>query len=147
MSALAGVLQGFHAVIAFQRSEPHWLLNDDESKKYGIALGNAMRHLPIQVAQKSLDFSALVMIAFSIETPRVVKSVQAARARQGRPAQAPRGPAQVFEFRQPSPSPASPPPAATPPAAPSQESPLREPREPPAPMVEPDFSDTLGGNP
>lgn len=109
MSALAGVLQGFHAVIAFQRSEPHWLINDDDSKRYGTALGNALRHLPIKVAQKSIDYGALVVVAFAIETPRIVRSMQLARA----PAPSPsRGPAQVFQFHQPSQpsSPATPPP-------------------------------------
>jgi hypothetical protein len=108
LSALGGVLQGFHAVIAFQRSEPHWLLNDDDAKKYGTALGNALRHLPISAAQKTVDFSALIFIAFAIETPRVVRSAQLARERSSPR----RGSAQVFQFHPP--SPASSPPAAPP---------------------------------
>jgi hypothetical protein len=112
LSALAGVLQGFHAVIAFQRSEPHWLINDDDAKRYGTALGNALRHLPIKVAQKSIDYGALVVVAFAIETPRVVRSLQLAR----QPAPPQRGPAQVFQFH-PNPQPSQPQAAATPPPA------------------------------
>jgi hypothetical protein len=111
LSALAGVLQGFHAVIAFQRAEPHWLLSDDDAKRYGTALGNALRHLPIKAAQKTIDYTALVFVAFAIETPRIVRSTQLAR----QPARAPqRGPAQVFQFHNPN---AQAPPAATSPPA------------------------------
>jgi hypothetical protein len=115
LSALAGVLQGFHAVIAFQRSEQHWLLSDDDAKRYGTALGNALRHLPIKAAQKTIDYSAFVFVAFAIETPRIVRSAQLAR--EARNPQPRRPPAQVFQFTPvstgASASPASPPPAAT----------------------------------
>jgi hypothetical protein len=144
LSALAGVLQGFHAVIAFQRSEPHWMLNDDDAKRYGTALGNALRHLPMRVAQKTVDYSALVFVAFAIETPRIVKSAQlAAEKRNPQPR---RAPAQVFQFVSPAsaPSPASPPPPADPSATPAPASQGTAP-PPPAPPVEPDFSNTIGG--
>jgi hypothetical protein len=109
LSALAGVLQGFHAVIAFQRSEPHWLINDDDAKRYGTALGNALRHMPIKAAQKTIDYSALVFVAFAIETPRIVRSAALARQAVAQPPR--RGPAQVFQFHPPS----QPQAAATPP--------------------------------
>ena len=114
MSAAAGLLQGFHAIIAMQRSEAHWMLSDDDAKRYGTALANALRHMPVRVAQKYVDYSTLVMVAFVMETPRVVRSIQIARA----PKQPQRGPAQVFQFVQPQPqpqpaSPPSPSPAAT----------------------------------
>lgn len=109
MSAAAGLLQGFHAIVAMQRSEPHWMLNDDDAKRYGQALANALRHMPVKVAQKYVDYSTLVMVAFIMETPRVVRSAQLARA----PKQPQRGPAQVFQFVQPQPqAQPSPPPAA-----------------------------------
>ena len=95
MSSLAGVLQGFHAIIAFQRAEPHWMLNDPDAARYALAMSNAMRHLPIKVAQKAVDYTAFAMVAFSIESPRIVRSAQLAGAK-GKPA--PRGPAQVFQF-------------------------------------------------
>jgi hypothetical protein len=133
LSALGGVLQGAHAIIAYQRQEPHWLLNDDDSKKYGTALANALRHLPIKTAQKTVDYAALVMIAFVIETPRVVRSAQLARA----PKAPPRGPAQVFQFH--SPSPANPPPAQGT-ASPAEPSPGSS---PPAASIEPDFGTEL----
>jgi hypothetical protein len=112
MSAAAGLLQGFHAIIAMQRSEPHWMLNDDDAKRYGTALANALRHMPIKAAQKTIDYSTLVMVAFVMETPRIVRSAQLARA----PKAPPRGPAQVYyPFSPQTPQPASPPnsPAAT----------------------------------
>jgi hypothetical protein len=110
MSAAAGLLQGFHAIIAMQRSEPHWMLNDDDAKRYGTALANALRHMPIKAAQKTIDYSTLVMVAFVMETPRIVRSAQLARQPKPQP---PRGPAQVFQFvPNPAQAPPSPPPAA-----------------------------------
>lgn len=84
-----------------QRNEPHWMLSDDDAKRYGAALANALRHMPIKAAQKTIDYSTLVMVAFVMETPRVVRSVQLARA----PAQPQRGPAQVFQFHSPAANP------------------------------------------
>lgn len=89
------------------RAEPHWLLTDDDAKRYGTALSNALRHMPIQAAQKSIDYATLVIVAFAMEAPRIGRSVQIARARGERPQQ--RGPAQVFQFHPPQ----SPPPSAT----------------------------------
>jgi hypothetical protein len=135
LSQLAGVIQGVHGIIAFQRKEPHWLLNDADASKYGTALGNALRHLPIKTAQKTVDYAALVMVAFVIETPRIVASANLARA--GRAPQ--RGPAQVFQFHNPNQaaSQASPPPAAS--QAP------REPPPSPGIMAEPpDLGDGSG---
>jgi hypothetical protein len=90
-----------------QRSEPHWLLSDADALRYGTALANALRHMPIKAAQKTIDYSTLAMVAFVMETPRVVRSVQLARA----PKPPPRGPAQVFQFVQPSAAPTTPPPS------------------------------------
>jgi hypothetical protein len=81
------------------RSEPHWLINDADAKLYGTAFANAMRHFPVKVAQKSIDVATLIFVAFQIETPRLVMSRQLAAQRGARPN---RGPAQVFQFRQPS---------------------------------------------
>ena len=97
LSAAAGLISGFHAIIAMQRSEPHWLLSDEDSKRYGAALANALRHMPIKAAQKTIDYSTLVMVAFVMETPRIVRSAQLAR----QPKTPPRGPAQVFQFVNP----------------------------------------------
>jgi hypothetical protein len=133
LSALAGALQGVHVIIAMQRNEPHWMLNDEDAKRYGTALGNALRHMPIKAAQKTIDYASLVIVAFAIETPRIGRSIQLARA----PKPASRGPAQVFQFVSPSqPSPANPPPAA--PSSPS-------PQEPPSPGIMPDGPPDYGG--
>ena len=86
-----------------QRSEPHWLLSDADSLRYGTALANALRHMPIKEAQKTIDYSTLAMVAFVMETPRVVRSVQLWR----QAAQPRRGPAQVFQFHPPSQPPAA----------------------------------------
>jgi hypothetical protein len=110
MSAAAGLISGFHAIIAMQRSEPHWMLSDDDAKRYGTALANALRHMPIKAAQKTIDYSTLVMVAFVMETPRIVRSAQLARQPKGPP----RGPAQVFQFvPNPAQAPSPPNPGAT----------------------------------
>lgn len=96
-----------------QRNEPHWLLTDADANRYGAALANALRHMPIKAAQKTIDYSTFAMMVFIIETPRIAKSVQIARQA---PAAPPRGPAQVFQFRPQAPNaspPSPPPPAAT----------------------------------
>jgi hypothetical protein len=112
LSAAAGLISGFHAIIAMQRNEPHWLLSDADANRYGTALANALRHLPIKAAQKTIDYSTLVMVAFVMETPRVVRSVQLARQAQSQTPR--RGPAQVFQFHtpsQPTPAATTPPPS------------------------------------
>jgi hypothetical protein len=109
MSAAAGLISGFHAIVAMQRNEPHWLLSDADAARYGTALANALRHMPIKAAQKTIDYSTLVMVAFVMETPRIGMSWKLAR----QPKQPPRGPAQVFQFHPPQPTPAAP---TTPPA-------------------------------
>ena len=120
MSAAAGLLSGFHAIIAMQRSEPHWLLSDADANRYGQALANALRHMPIRAAQKTIDYATLVMVAFVMETPRVVRSIQFART----PKAPNRGPAQVFQFVTPTPTaPTTAPPSPTM-AASGQEPPI-----------------------
>ena len=97
LSSLAGVIQGCHAVIAFQRSEPHWLLNDPDAARYSIALANALRHLPLKNAQKAVDYAAFAMVAFAIETPRAWSDERPARPKPARQrGTAPRGPAPGF---------------------------------------------------
>lgn len=107
-----------HGLIALQRREPHWLLTDQDAKTYGGALANAMRHVPIGVTQKALDFSALIFCIINMETPRVMASARNARERRRNPNAEPRGPAQVFEFRPPNPPPPPQPSAASPPPQP-----------------------------
>ena len=70
MSAAAGLLQGIHVVIATRRGQ-HWLLSDDEAKHYGGALSNALRHLPVTMAQKYVDFTALAVAVCMYEAPRI----------------------------------------------------------------------------
>jgi hypothetical protein len=88
-----------------QRNEPHWLLSDDDAKRYGTALANALRHMPIKAAQKTIDYSTLAMVIFVMETPRIVRSAQLARA----PKQPLRGPAQVYYPFAGNPNPQAPP--------------------------------------
>ena len=95
-----------------QRNEPHWLLNDADAKRYGLALANAARHFPVKTTQKAIDMSALIFCVIQMETPRVVISRQLAAQRARGPQ---RGPAQVFQFVNPNPP--TPPPSATAPQA------------------------------
>src|ERR1700733_8936502 len=44
LSSAIGVIQGAHLIMAQLRSEPHWLINDDDAKRYGQAMANAARH-------------------------------------------------------------------------------------------------------
>lgn len=105
-------------MIAMRRDEPHWLLNDPDARIYGQALQNALRHIPIRRAQKSLDFAMLVIAIGQFDIPRVYLSAQIARQKA---AQARRGAAPVatvYPFNRP-----PPPPPATPPAGSPQSSP------------------------
>jgi hypothetical protein len=96
-------LQGFHAIIALRRDEPHWMLSEVDAKRYGQALANALRHFPVQATQKAIDFSVLAFCIFEMETPRVVKSIALSKLppHLRRQAQAQRGPAKIFEFTPP----------------------------------------------
>lgn len=106
------------------RRGPHWLLNDLDAKAYGMALSNALRHLPITAAQKTLDFAALGIAVMVYEGPRIGIDMQTRqRGAQPRPA----GPAQVFQFT-PSPRPA---PSETP----------QPPRQPDPQQMPPPFGD------
>lgn len=96
-------MQGAHIVLAQLRGEPHWMLNDADARQYGAAFAAAMRHVPIQAAQKTIDFTTLAIVAFAMEAPRVGRSIQLARAREAA-ASKPRGPAQVFPFANPAPT-------------------------------------------
>lgn len=117
------VIQGTHLIFAQLRSEPHWLVNDDDARRYGQAMVNVARHYPLKATQKAIDIFALMMAGAAIETPRIIRSVQLAKAGPARH-EPPRGPAQVFKFtpnpaQHPSPpAPASPPPAHEPPSQP-----------------------------
>lgn len=90
------------------------MLTDQDAKTYGAALANAMRHVPIGITQKALDFSALAFCIINMETPRVMASARIARERRTNPNAQPRGPAEVFQFRPPN---NPPPPQPTPTAA------------------------------
>lgn len=93
----------WHGVIATVRSEPHWLLTDGDAQRYGLAMANAARHLKLGAAQKTIDYVNFAGMAFIMTGGRTLRSVQLARA----PKQPQRGPAQVFQFVQPQPSPAA----------------------------------------
>lgn len=102
------------------RRGPHWLLNDPDAKAYGAALANALRHLPVTMAQKYVDFAALGVAVMCYEGPRIHMDMQLRRERGAAARRPPAGPAQVFQFR-PAPSPpASETPQQARPAEPSQ---------------------------
>lgn len=99
---------GIHHTIAYVREEPHWLLNEPDAQAYARYLSNAMRHLPVSVAQKYVDFVALGGAVMVYTGGRVVRSMQLAgtippqQQQQAQPQQ-PRGPSggpmgQVFQF-------------------------------------------------
>jgi hypothetical protein len=124
VSAAAGLLQGLHAMIAWGRG-PHWLLNDTDAKAYGLALSNAMRHLPFTATQKYFDFSALAVAVFAYDGPRLARDIELRQPGASQEVRRPSG--QVFHFRQPPQSPPvsggaqpgqSPPPGASPAGAP-----------------------------
>jgi hypothetical protein len=118
------VIGGAHAIMAMTRNEPHWLLTDADAKQYAAALQNAARHFSIGATQKALDVGALIMMAFTMESPRVHRSFALARERrERRPGQAaPGGGATVYTLHPGNPgNPQQPPangaaPAAQPPA-------------------------------
>lgn len=104
MSTCVALLQSSHDLISRLRDEPHWRLNDQDAKAYGAALANATRHMSIAVAQKYVDYYTLGLMVVMMESPRILLS-QKLRSQKG---QTPRGPAQVFAFRPPSPPPQPP---------------------------------------
>lgn len=61
------------------RRGQHWLLSDAEAHAYGLALSNALRHLPVKMAQKYVDFSALAVAVLTYEGPRIVTDIQQRR--------------------------------------------------------------------
>jgi hypothetical protein len=99
-------MQGAHALIAMRRNEPHWLLTDADATTYGRAIANAMRHVPIGVSQKALDFSALAFCVVNFESPRIYASTRARRQRRSS-AEQPAPTATVYPF--PSAAPQAPP--------------------------------------
>jgi hypothetical protein len=112
------LIHGLHWAIGSLARQPHWFVNDAEARQFGQAMVNAARHFPLHATQKTIDVAMLVMIAFSIEMPRIGISMQIAKGK----ASPPRRPAQTFQFNPfinpnaaspPSPSPPSPPPAAS----------------------------------
>lgn len=106
-------MQGAHIVLAQLRNEPHWMLTDADARQYGAAFVNAMRHVPIAAAQKTIDFTTLAIVVFAMEIPRIGRSIQLAKARE---APKPRGPAQVFPFANPAPTGSAPQAAGGPPS-------------------------------
>jgi hypothetical protein len=86
-----------HAVVAMRRG-PHWLLSDPDAKAYGTALANALRHLPVTMAQKYVDFAALGVAIVAYEGPRMGIDMQLRAQRQAGARRPPQGPAQVFQF-------------------------------------------------
>jgi hypothetical protein len=109
-------MQGFHAIVAMQRNEPHWMLSDADARRYGTALANALRHMPIKAAQKSLDYMVLAFVVFEMETPRIAKSMMLHRQAQ----QPARPQAVVYPFPSASPAESGPAMMAEPPAEPAQ---------------------------
>jgi hypothetical protein len=97
------------------RRGPHWLLNDQDAKAYGLALANALRHLPVTMAQKWVDFTALGLAVFAYEGPRIAMDAAIRRDRQAQQRR-PQPMGQVFQFRPPGAAGPQPPPDA--PAAP-----------------------------
>lgn len=92
-------------------------MSDADAQVYGQALANALRHFAVERTQKAIDFATLAFCVFRFEMPRITLSMQ--RTRQGGQGLQPRGPAQVFQFRNPAPqSPAGAPPPAQPPVNP-----------------------------
>lgn len=113
-------------MVAMRRDEPHWLLSDHDANVYGAALQKAIRHIPIRTAQKTIDFTMLVIAVGQFEIPRIYMSMQLAKMR----AQAARGmrpAAPHFQFNngtssQPPPSPSGTPPRGTDPLSSSPQS-------------------------
>lgn len=88
------------------------MLDDADAKRYGAALQNALRHFPMKTTQKVIDCTALAIVAFEMEAPRVMVSAELAKQRKG--PQPARGPAQIFRFNTPAGTQATPPSPAPP---------------------------------
>lgn len=97
---------GMHYACAAMTEQPHWLLSEPDAKAYARYVANALRHMPMTVAQKWVDFTALGGAFFVFTGGRIIQSMQLAGRIGGGPAaqrrpppqQAPGGGAQVFQF-------------------------------------------------
>jgi hypothetical protein len=100
LSAAAGLLQGIHITIAMVRG-PHWMMNDTDAKAYGQAMANALRHIPITMAQKYFDFTALALAVATYEVPRIAEDIRIRNLPPRQPQQRPAPMGQVFQFAPP----------------------------------------------
>ena len=80
-------------------------MNDQDAKSYGTALANALRHLPVRMAQKYVDFATLGVAIVAYEGPRVaedyrLRQLRLAGQQPQRPPLSGQG-GQVFQFRPP----------------------------------------------
>src|SRR5215469_16308537 len=86
LSSTLAILQGIHTGLAYFGG-PHWLLDDEDGKRYAQAVANVARHYDIEVAQKTVDWLNLLGIAAYIEGTRFLHGRMGQRQPQ-RPRQA-----------------------------------------------------------
>lgn len=115
---------------------PHWLLNDDDAKKYGVALANAARHLPVQATQKAVDFTMLAVAVATFDGPRVALDMQLRAQRQAQARQPSHG-SPVFAFVPPASGPPRPAPAQSNPTSPLHPTAATSGAQPPPPQEAP----------
>lgn len=95
---------GVHYMAAAMSDQQHWLMSEPDAKAYARYCANALRHMPMQVAQKWVDFTAFGGAFFFYTGSRIITSMQIARGGGPQQQQQPqRGPvppggAQVFQF-------------------------------------------------
>jgi hypothetical protein len=106
LSTTIACIQGFHTIAAYFGG-PAWLMNDEDSKAYAVAVNNALRHHDIAVAQKTIDYCNLAALTLYFEGTRWM-AMRQPQPRQPMSA----GPAQIFQFATPPPAPTAAPPVA-----------------------------------
>jgi hypothetical protein len=69
LSSTIATLQGLHLLFSYAGG-PHWLLSDEEARRYAAAVQNVVRHYPLHIAEKAQDWFNLTMVVASLEGKR-----------------------------------------------------------------------------
>lgn len=70
IEGLASIIQSFHFLVASTTKAPELVLDEMEAKSLAKAGANVARHYPMEVAQKTLDWGALIYTMGAVYGPR-----------------------------------------------------------------------------
>lgn len=79
LSGIQAALTSAHLVLSAVTKNPKWILDDAEAKSLADAIRNATRHHDIAVAQKTVDYVNLAIVASMVYGTRII-TIQRERA-------------------------------------------------------------------